>query len=132
MIQKRITEREPRLAEFIEGFIECALWASTTWEGEPLDRDYCAEDLSESALVAIERECRDFFTANESMIEDNEANAGHDFFLTRNGHGAGFWDGDWGDYGDVLTENSEAYGSFDLYVGDDNRIWAYGYESEES
>jgi len=42
--------------------------------------------------------------------------------MTRNGHGAGFWDGDWPDDGDRLTKASEAYGTFDLYVGDDGEI----------
>jgi len=36
-----------------------------------------------------------------------EAQAGHDFWLTRNGHGAGFWDGDWPETGDALTEASK-------------------------
>ena len=29
---------------------------------------------------------------------------GHDLWLTRCGHGAGFWDGDYGDYGDLITD----------------------------
>lgn len=34
--------------------------------------------------------------------------AGHDLWLTRNGHGAGFWDGDWRDH-DVLCNVSEQF-----------------------
>jgi hypothetical protein len=41
----------------------------------------------------------------------NEQLAGHDFWLTRNGHGAGFWDRDLGEIGERLTKASEAYGS---------------------
>jgi len=52
--------------------------------------------------------------------------AGHDFWLTRNGHGAGFWDGDWpDDAGGRLTEASKKYGEFNLYVGDDGLIHGY-------
>ncbi len=50
------------------------------------------------------------------------AKAGHDFWLTRERHGAGFWDEGLGSIGDRLTEAAHAYGSFDLYVGDDGMI----------
>ena len=49
--------------------------------------------------------------------------AGHDFWLTRNGHGCGFWDGDWPELiGEKLTEASKDFGSFDLYIGVGGRI----------
>lgn len=49
--------------------------------------------------------------------------AGHDFWLTRNGHGAGFWDRGMGKLGDRLADAARAYGSVDLYVGDDKKIY---------
>lgn len=52
------------------------------------------------------------------------AQAGHDFALTRNGHGAGFWDGDWPVYGDLLTKASESFGEIDPYAGDDGLIYS--------
>jgi len=48
--------------------------------------------------------------------------AGHDFWLTRNHHGAGFWDRELGDVGDRLTEACRAYRELDLYVTDDRKI----------
>jgi hypothetical protein len=48
---------------------------------------------------------------------------GHDFWLTRNGHGAGFWDGELGDIGDRLTEASKAFGEVCLTVCDDGEIY---------
>jgi hypothetical protein len=51
------------------------------------------------------------------------ARAGHDFWLTREGHGAGFWDGDYPEpQATRLTKASKAYGGFDLYIGDDGMI----------
>lgn len=50
--------------------------------------------------------------------------AGHDFWLTRCGHGAGFWDRGLGDIGCKLTEAASVYGSVDLYIGDDGLIYA--------
>jgi hypothetical protein len=39
-----------------------------------------------------ESDCRRFFNVYRELIGDNIEQAGHDFWLTRNGHGAGFWD----------------------------------------
>ena len=52
----------------------------------------------------MQSDCAAFYAAHGSQLnEDNckyrgcpvDEYAGHDFWLTRNGHGAGFWDGDW-------------------------------------
>ena len=55
-----------------------------------------------------------FFLSAQAMIEGEDEQAGVDFNFTRNHHGAGFWDGDWGDDGDKLTELSHGYGTLDL------------------
>lgn len=50
--------------------------------------------------------------------------AGHDFWLTRNGHGAGFWDGDWPEpFAAQLTAAAKAFGECNLYAGDDGRLY---------
>ncbi len=60
---------------------------------------------------------------NMGTCSDDEAEsyAGHDFWLTRSGHGAGFWDrGLTGGLGERLTEASKAYGSPDDHNPYDN------------
>ena len=49
-----------------------------------------------------------------------------DLWLTRNRHGAGFWECDHCDeaQGEALTNASEALGDFELYIGDDGKIYA--------
>ena len=42
--------------------------------------------------------------------------AGHDFALTRNGHGAGFWDRGLGEMGDMLTKECEPYGEHHVII----------------
>jgi hypothetical protein len=51
------------------------------------------------------------------------AQIGHDFWLTRNRHGAGFWDRGLGDLGDKLTAAAHTYGESNLYVGDDGQVY---------
>lgn len=52
---------------------------------------------------------------------------GHDFALTRNGHGCGFWGRDSEGLprvlGEALTRVCEAFPSVDLYIGDDGKVY---------
>lgn len=48
--------------------------------------------------------------------------AGHDFALTRNGHGAGFWDRGLGEVGERLSDLARLYGESSWYVGDDGSV----------
>ena len=52
--------------------------------------------------------------------------AAHDFILTRNGHGSGFWDGDWSEpMATKLTELCDKFGEIDIYLSDENLLEAY-------
>lgn len=110
------------LDAFVKGYIACALWSSTE-DGEPLDRNFDADDLSEEALEKMRADCRQFADETAAMIEGQEGQAGHDFWLTRNGHGAGFWDGDWPEHGEALSKASKSFGTCTLYSGDDGQLY---------
>jgi|HubBroStandDraft_4_1064222.scaffolds.fasta_scaffold45355_2 hypothetical protein len=125
--------KKPKFDAFTRAYIEAAL-CSTNDEsdeggGEPLDKNYGPEDIAPETMELIVEDCADFQKRFGQLIEDEPAVrgedrwdrwelAGHDFWLTREGHGAGFWDGDWPKHGDELTEASKSYGSFELYVHD--------------
>lgn len=121
---------------FIQAYLECALWATHSSfmdDGEnslPLDTFYNAHCVAGSAREQVESECDDFLKREDvsSIAEKWEGEeyqrAGHNFFLTRNHHGAGFWDGDWPEPdGDILTKASHEAGSSEPYVGDDGGIY---------
>ena len=114
---------------FTNAYIEAALWSSLDESddsgGHPLDDNYGVEDVSPETLASIIADCQAFQRDHADDIGGELERAGHDFWLTRNGHGAGFWDGDWeDDIGQRLTEASDVYGSVDLYIGDDGRIYS--------
>jgi hypothetical protein len=111
---------------FISAYIACALWSSTDGDtGDMLDAIYTADDISPDAMAMIRDECEAFIAANTADLKDMDpAQAGHDFWLTRNGHGAGFWDRGLGQKGARLTEACRPWGSCDLYVGDDGLVHA--------
>ena len=126
------------VAEFICGYVTAMLWSSTDEStpsgGEPFNRNYSAQDLTPEARERIEIECRAFLyqagcwiTEEQFLGTRTEATlaeyAGHDFWLTRVGHGAGYWDGDWAKHaGKVLSVHSKAFGEIHPYVTDDKQI----------
>jgi hypothetical protein len=87
-----------------------------------MDQDYSIEDISSECLTTMIADCTKFQAENSSMYA-SDSQAGHDFWLTRNHHGAGFWDGDYPEHGDTLTKKSHEFGECDLYVGDDGLIY---------
>ena len=109
---------------FLSSFIEALIWSETNEHGDPLDEDYSPSDLSAEALAEITADCEAFEAAHWDMISEDTERAGHDFCLTRNGHGAGFWDGDWPEpEGTILTDAAHVYGTLGLYVGDDGKLY---------
>lgn len=110
------------LDTFLAAYIEAALWSSTndTEDGDmgpPLDDDFGPDDLTRAAVRECRRDCKAFLIEHAADIGYRFAKAGHDFWLTRNGHGAGFWDGDWPEPAATrLTDAAHVYGSVYLYV----------------
>ncbi len=113
---------------FLNGFLVCALWSSTDNSrddgGDPLEDNYSIDDFTPEALESLKKDCESFVESNAADLEayhlagyDSEQ-AGHDFWLTRNGHGAGFWDRGLGELGKRLSKASKVYGEVDLYVTD--------------
>ncbi len=119
------TTLPPESDSFAWGYIYCAFWSSVGEDGFPLDDNYDATDLAPETLERMMVDCASFKEQYWESICGNLSGAGHDFWLTRNHHGAGFWDGDWPqDVGQNLTEACDLWGRSDLYLGDDGKIYA--------
>ena len=132
-VMTRGVRDEGDLDAFTRAYIEAMLWStndeSDEGGGEPLDKNYSASDIDDETMKLIEEDCADFVKRFGPLIESEPEVrgedrwgrwelAGHDFWLNREGHGAGFWDGDWPVNGDKLSDACKQYGSFDLYVED--------------
>ena len=120
--------KKTKFETFKYAFIDCLLWSECdyTEDGEFGENfEGCEDELSEETLEEIEKDCRGFFDENYEEIKDNLEQAGHDFCLTRNEHGAGFWDSGnmYYEDPDTLTENAKSYGNLGLYRGDDEKIY---------
>lgn len=106
----------PAVRQAVSSYLEAALWTSTDDTGQPLDdAGWTAEDFDTESLDAAERQVAEFWdrATAEGLTEHwDPEQFGHDFWLTRNGEGTGFWDRD--DYGsgagDKLADMSSGYG----------------------
>lgn len=90
---------------------------------EMLDDEYGTDDIDESSRDEMRADCQSFAESNIADLAGMDpGQAGHDFWLTRNHHGAGFWDRGLGARGDRLTASAEPYGESNLYAGDDGAV----------
>ena len=91
----------------------------------------------------MQRDCAAFLAVNGELIsaleehhtpgsadDSADTHAGRDFWYTREGHGAGFWDGDWPEAaGTHLAAAADAFGPAQWYDGDNGKIWQMGSET---
>jgi hypothetical protein len=106
------------LDEFASHYTTALLW-SENLEGKRIPIE---------TRVKIRENCKKFLAANQSLVEEAAEIYGlprvsHDLALTRNRHGAGFWDGGLPEeLGAALTDAAHAMGEMgvDCYRG-----WVY-------
>ncbi len=115
-----------QITDYLDAYLEAALWSETDPETEePLDKNYTTQDIAPDTMEKLISDAFDFMEKNYEDVGDRLKQAGHDFWLTRNGHGAGFWDGDWPEpEASRLTRSSKEFGEVTLVVGDDGKIHA--------
>lgn len=116
------------MSQFLNAYITCALWSTSDDSGKPFDQDFSKEDLDADCLMLMTVDCYNFYRENFSnnqfsvLSEDYTCSqAGHDFWLNRNGHGAGYWDRGLGRAGDILSKRAGACGEVYLFI-ENNKV----------
>ena len=92
------------------------------------DQGFTVEDVPTDVVLAAREDVAGFVTTcseerPEALVKITAEQFGHDFALTRNRHGAGFWDRGNGELGDWLTSMAHPFGSAALDTGDDGQIY---------
>lgn len=120
-----------RVLRVLFAYETAAYWSSNSETddagGEPLDTYMAAHgtEASEACLARFRVDVVEFLRVCESEgldLSDCDAEqVGHDFWLTRNRHGAGFWDRDANTYGtaevrDRLNALARSFKETGLYV----------------
>ncbi len=115
------------LDAMVEQYLETLLWSESDEEGSLEDR-FEPSDIPAEVALEIREDCENCLElAGHLLTEDEEQDStdvGHNFCLTRNGHGAGFWDGGY-EHGNALTEVAKTFGTNGLYVGDDGLLYTH-------
>lgn len=103
---------------FTLAFFDALYFTDTGGDGQPNDDTPLDAETKEN----LEADCRSFWWRFGAYIKNepgqNATAAGHDFWMTRNGHGVGFWDGDWPVHGERLDAAARAYGEVSTYAVD--------------
>ena len=108
-------EKRAFAEKMLPHYLTCAEWADLDEDSEKgLDFSPCAE---ETALA----DCLRFVGLNWEMVKDiRPEQVAHDLWLTRNHHGAGFWDRPeiYGsqDISDHLTASAHSFGERSVFV----------------
>lgn len=140
---KRAKIRAERVERMAGGYLTAALWSSggephpeTGEELESLEEFEPSPELRAHAL----RTCGHFYDRNMTDLAafvdlypsrvsteyDPWEAAGHDLWLTRAGHGVGFWDRGMGRVGKRLSDEcgfSKPFDNVDVYLGDDLLVY---------
>lgn len=114
--------------DMVRGYLECAEWCGLSEEDqEALElsvsprsgtASFNAVKWSPESIEHAESVCGEFAWTFSEWTSEEEYRAGMDLWLTRNRHGAGFWDGDWPEpFASEATEwshaEAEAFVTFD-------------------
>ena len=127
--QKRLSDY--KLTAFQRAYFEAVVFTDINEDREEDNPGICEADFSQKFIEESIADCEDFVNANESLLDAayearddyGDASAGHDFWLTCCGHGAGFWDRGLGTVGKQLSDAAHVYGGVDIYLGDDGLIY---------
>ena len=127
VIKRNVPELEPLIA----AYVDTLLWTELTLQNKDrLDETfesagYTRYDIEPETMAGIIKDCEHFKRFNWADLDcDNYAGGGMDFALTRNGHGAGFWDRGYPeDVAQRLTQYAKEEGPYNLYLGDDGLIY---------
>lgn len=130
------------LSPFTRAALASLLWSETDEDGRPLlddapgtdyeDTDYIpVEDYTfdSAGLAELDGECRAFLAELEEAglldLLDEQSHA-FNWILTRNAHGAGYWDLGLGEDGETLSRMSRTYGTVGLHRADDGTLYFHG------
>lgn len=120
-IAQHVRDSISGLDSFTAEYLEAIEWLLD----EEIDRD-TIKGFAPSAIEQAKADCEAFQEANAEDLEAYQdatgCTGGVDLWLTRNRHGAGFWDRGLGDLGKRLTDAARL-GECDSYQGDDGLIY---------
>ena len=116
--------------KILNAYLCCALWSSLDDNDENFDSNYSATDFTENFINKSVADINHFLklvddaNLTESLKQWDDEQIGHDLWLTRNGHGSGFWDRNFKDGDEIadLVGVGTDFMEINLYATDDDKI----------
>ena len=108
--------------EILKEYLVGALWSNDF-------DDKSISDIADSSIDDARKEITWFVNSAGKYIDKiPNDEIGHDIWLTRNGHGTGFWDRGYSDKKtELLKHLCKLLGTADAYIGDDDKIYIDSY-----
>lgn len=112
---------------FWAAYVEAALFCGV----DDIDGNDCQPDPSDIGLLTLaemDKDCDEFLTKANHLITDemDYEQVARDFWFTRNGHGCGFWDGNYPEPAATqLTDIAKSFGPYTLYRGDNSLVCGF-------
>lgn len=117
-LNRAMLRGEPYYAQVLDAYLDCAMWSTLDYYAdddetpEPLDAWFGVEDIGPKFITDSVNDIREFL---DEVSEDVKGmcpeQLGRDFWLTREGHGAGFWDRGLGERGERLSDSATGFGN---------------------
>lgn len=125
----KISMELKKMDAFTKGYVEAALEYSNDKNGIPMFENHQLKDMDVEHFQEVKKDCLKFQQDNCALLQKayqvegyTEEMAGHDFWLTRNNHGVGYWDRGLGEAGIELSNKALELKNVELYV-DDNKLY---------
>ena len=127
------------IKKIMDNYLECAIWTDEErlkeentegYEGDEVkdiipEADLTISNFSDNSKIKAYQDIKLFLKyAGDAVDGIDEEQLGHDIWLSRNGHGAGFFDRGYDDKIEkILMDSAHKIGSADIYLGDDGLLY---------
>jgi hypothetical protein len=121
-VTENLSSNRLNINDILSNYLEAAFW--TEEEQNPELQSKTINDVDQASLQKTKNDIMQFLRmalqqAREELKTYDSKSVGHNLWLSRNGHGAGFFD----DNNDKLQNIARNMKSSDLYVGDDGKVY---------
>lgn len=113
------------LGEIVQGYLEACMFCEFHSDNPEL-AEMAFSDFSPETIEQAKADCAAFEAAAGSFLPlDDLAQAGRDFWFTRNGHGVGFFDRRElsADQAEALDACARKHRELYVYAGDDGKVY---------
>jgi len=122
-MNKKETEKLAMAA--VPHYLSCCSWSSLQDESEDNFEEYTFSDRAKHTayldLCTFISISQHYLYGHTTDIKLSAADIGHNLWLDRAGHGAGFWDRGFV-YGNTLTKLAQEMGQIEVYLSDKQEI----------